>query len=123
MENKRRDFLKISAATIVGGFVATRVLGSSSIAQAQTPEVVKETDPQAQALGYKADATKVDVKKWAKRAGPAGAKQFCYNCTFFQAKGADPKTLKQAPCAIFANKLVEGKGWCNSWTENKAVKG
>lgn len=123
LKSERRNFLKLSAASLFGGMIATRVLSNASLAEAQTAEAVKESDPQAQSLGYHADAKKVDTKKWSKRAGAEGAKQFCYNCILFQAKGADPKTLKTAPCAVFANKNVEGKGWCNSWTQNPAVKG
>jgi High potential iron-sulfur protein len=123
VKTERRSFLKLSAASLFGGLLAARVLTNSNVAQAQTAEAVKESDPQAQSLGYHSDAKKVDTKKWSKRAGAEGGKQFCYNCILFQAKGADPKTLKQAPCAVFGNKLVDSKGWCNSWTQNPAVKG
>ncbi len=127
-DRKRREFLKTTAAGLLGGLVATRVLSNGAFAQAQgTPpgplEMVKESDPQSQALGYVADARKADTKKFPKRKGLEGSKQFCYNCSFYQAKSKDPKSVKTAPCAIFANKGVAAMGWCNTWTENKEVKG
>ena len=108
----------------VGALFATLPLFASSfkaLAAEGKIELVKETDPQAQSLGYHSDAKKVDTKKFPKRAGPAGAKQFCYNCQFFQAKG-DPKAAAQAPCQIFMGKEVPSHAWCNTWTQNAAVK-
>jgi hypothetical protein len=117
-ENKRRKFLKGSAASLLGGYVASKILREGDVAFAADVGEVKETDPQAQALGYYIDAKKVDTKKWTKRAGTDGANQFCYNCSLFQTpKGVDAKTVSSAPCPIFANKKVAGKGWCNSWAK------
>lgn len=120
----RRDFLKIGGASVLGAIVASKIALNSenAFAQAGKVEPVKESDPQAQALGYVTDAKKVDTKKYPKRAGAEGAKQFCYNCQFYQAKG-DAKASKEAPCTLFAGKTVSGQGWCNSWTQNPAVKG
>ena len=126
----RREFLKLGAAGIGFASVA-KILGFSSTAHAQgaaaAPKageaaLVKESDALAKSLGYYEDAKKVDVKKWPKRAGAEGAKQYCYNCQFYQAKG-DAKTSKQAPCTIFAGKAVKSHGWCNSWVQNPTVKG
>ncbi|MBI3555076.1 MAG: high-potential iron-sulfur protein [Deltaproteobacteria bacterium] len=83
---------------------------------ADAPVVLSEDDPMAKTLGYYKDASKVDVKKWPKRAAPEGKKQFCNNCQFFTADG---KT--QGKCQIFANKLVASKGWCNTWTAKPAA--
>ena len=120
---KRRDFIKTSGLTLLAAFVGAKILGRSLPAQAADVklEMVKESDPMAQSLGYIADAKKVDVKKWPKRAGADGAKQFCRSCQFFQAVG-DPLKAKSAPCTIFQNKGVEGAGWCNTWTQNPKVK-
>ena len=120
---QRRDLLKFGAIGIIGGVVGARLLGSTPAFADAALEMVKENDPQAQALGYRADAKKVDTKKWSKRAGAEGAKQFCYNCQFFQAGGKEPKSLKAAPCQILAMKGVPSGGWCNTWTQNPAVKG
>jgi hypothetical protein len=121
-DQNKRNFLKLSGFTIAAACLGAKVLSQASTAQAAdaAPEAVKATDPMAVSLGYSPDATKVDVKKFPKRAGAAGAKQFCYSCQFFQAKG-DPKAAKTAPCTIFSGKLVQNKGWCNTWTQNPKV--
>jgi hypothetical protein len=126
-ENSRRRFLKLTGGTFAGLFAAKILV--PSIANAEAPKaagpgaplvMVTEAEPLAKSLGYSADATKVDAKKWPKRAGAEGAKQFCYSCMFYQAKG-DPKKTDSAPCTIFANKGVHAKAWCNSWTKNPKV--
>lgn len=124
----RRTFLRLTGLTLAVGVVSSKLFKSSSHAQGAKPaakplEMVKPTDSQAQALGYYEDVAKVDVKKFPKRAGPEGAKQYCYNCQFYVTGAADPKTLPQAPCTIFANKGVKSKAWCNSWVQNPKVKG
>ena len=55
------------------------------------------------------DATTVDTAKFPKRAGDAGATQFCDNCQLYQ--GGD----EWGPCSIFPGKAVAAKGWCNAW--------
>ena len=124
MENNgRRGFLKLISTNFVMLLAARKVLAQGAGAKpGGTLEMVKESDPQAQALGYYADAKKVDLKKWPKRAGGEGAKQFCYNCQFYQATG-DAKKSKSAPCQILGMKGVTSLGWCNTWTQNPNVKG
>jgi acetoin utilization deacetylase AcuC-like enzyme len=68
-----------------------------------------EKDPQAVALGYAADATKVDAKKYPKYA----AGQVCTNCALYQGKPADT----WGGCPLFAGKQVAGKGWCTAWAK------
>ena len=129
LPNGRREFLKklmLGTLTAVpASMMASRILLGAAPAQAQAggakAPMVDEKDSAAMALGYRSDATKVDLKKYPKRAGAEGAKQFCYDCMFFQAVG-DPKAAKTAPCQIFAGKQVVSKGWCNSWTQNPKVK-
>lgn len=132
MKNKatRRELLKLSAAGVLGTVIGAKILGSSvqalaegAAAGAPPMEMLKETDPQAQALGYFLDAKKVDTKKWTKRATPEGAKQFCYNCQFYQTSAKDPKATQSAPCQILGMKGVTANGWCNTWTQNPKVKG
>lgn len=98
--------------------------GANLSARAETPKTVPlaEADPMAVALGYHNDAKKVDVKKWSKRAGPEGAKQFCYNCQLYKSTSGDPKSSLNGSCQIFPGKTVMGKGWCNSWVQNPQVK-
>lgn len=123
----RRDFLKKSGIGLFFSLplaLAANQLVFRRAAQAQKDEklvMIKPTDPTAQALGYYEEASKVDTKKWPKRAGAEGAKQFCYNCLFYQVKG-EPKKTKAGPCTIFGGKGVAAMGWCNSWALNPKVK-
>lgn len=95
-------------------FVLTVVAGSTALAasrvaaQAAAP-VLPETDPQAVALGYKADATKVDKAKYPQHQ----ATQVCGNCNFYQGKATDA----MAPCQLFGGKQVAAKGWCSAWVK------
>ena len=76
-------------------------------AQAQT--LVDENSPQAKALGYVADAKKVDPKKYPRYA----AGQVCSNCALYQGKPAD----KAGGCSLFPAKQVAGPGWCSAWVK------
>jgi hypothetical protein len=96
-------------------FVMTVVAGGSALAasrvsaQATASPVLSESDPQAGALGYKADGTKVDAAKYPQHA----AGQVCGGCNFFQGKPTDA----MAPCQLFAGKQVSGKGWCSAYVK------
>lgn len=76
---------------------------------AQAAPKVDEADPQAQALGYRADTSKVDEKKYPKHASA----QKCATCQLFQGKAGDAA----GGCPIFAGKEVSANGWCNSWVK------
>ena len=104
MKNSRRTFLIASL-----GVASTFVLSREALA-ADAPRLA-ESDPTAQALGYKEDATKVDKTKYTKYV----AGETCSNCSFYQGKPADA----WAPCPMFAGKQVAGKGWCSAY--NKKV--
>ncbi len=67
--------------------------------------MVAETDANAKALGYAADATKVDAKKWPRHAKG----QECLNCALYKGDA------KMGDCPLFAGKKVAAKGWCNSY--------
>lgn len=98
--NNRRVFMLQS-------LVGCAAVGSALKAQAQT--MVAESDAQASALGYKADATKVDKSKQPKYV----TGQVCANCALFQgAAGA-----AAGGCPLFAGKQVAGKGWCTAWVK------
>lgn len=118
--NKRRDFLKLAGLGVIATALTDKLVPSKAFAA--DAGVLSSKDPMAVQLGYIEDATKVDKKKWPKRDGAEGAKQFCYNCMFYQSTDADPSKSKAAPCQIFAGKSVKAKGWCNSWTQNPKVK-
>jgi hypothetical protein len=98
MSTNRRIFLMT---------VSAGAAGFSLGAQAQA--MVSDKDPQAAALGYAADATKADVKKFPKYA----AGQMCSNCALYQGKPADAA----GGCPLFAGKQVAGKGWCSAWAK------
>ena len=102
----RRNFLKLGIKT-GGGLLALSAIPLQLSAQ----DKVAEDEPLAQAMGYVMDATKVDTAKFPKRAGEAGANQFCHSCALF---GGDADS-EFAPCSIFQNRLVARNGWCNAW--------
>lgn len=103
MKQSRRTFLLTSL-----GAVSALALSSREASAADTP-MVSESDPTAQALGYKADASRVDKPKYPKYA----AGQDCANCSFYQGKPTDAA----APCPMFGGKRVAGKGWCNAYNK------
>jgi len=70
-------------------------------AHGQAGPKLDEGDPQAIALGYKQDTTKVDAKKFPKHT----AEQKCNGCQLYQGKAADAT----APCAIFGGKTSRAR--------------
>ena len=77
-------------------------------AMAEAP-MVAETDAQAAGLGYKADGSKVDKKKFPQYA----AGHQCGNCALFQGKAGDAA----GGCPLFAGTQVATKGWCSAWAK------
>lgn len=74
--------------------------------------LVDEKAPAAVALGYIADASKVDKTKHPQYvAGSA-----CANCALYQ--GAADSA--QGGCPLFPGKQVLGKAWCNAWAKKVA---
>jgi hypothetical protein len=102
----RRGFLKMGMKA-GGGMLAFSAIPLQLLAG----DNVTEDEALAQAMGYKLDASAVDTVKFPKRAGDAGAAQFCNNCALF----AGEADAEYAPCSIFQNRGVAGKGWCNAW--------
>ena len=102
----RRKFLKLGM-TAGGSALALSAIPINLVAE----DEVAEDEPLAQAMGYKLDASTVDTAKFPKRAGEAGASQFCNNCALYAGKAED----ELAPCSIFQNRPVRGAGWCNAW--------
>ena len=83
--------------------------GAALVTGAQAQAMLDEKDAQAAALGYVADAKRVDVKKYPKFA----ATQTCTNCALYVGKPAD----KAGGCPLFAGKQVAGAGWCSAWAK------
>lgn len=101
MKSSRRSFM-IGAV----GFASSLILSPEASAGAAP---VLESDANAQTLGYKTDASKVDRAKYPNfQAGQA-----CASCNFFQGKAGDAT----APCTIFAGKQVNAKGWCSAYVK------
>ena len=93
-------------------FILQSVTGLSAVAvagHASAQAMVAENDPQATALGYKADASTVDKAKQPKFA----AGQNCGNCALFQGKASDAS----GACPLFAGKKVSSKGWCSAYNK------
>jgi hypothetical protein len=97
MSISRRAFIFQSAA--IGSSVAFLSITNT---QAAAP-MVPETDPQAKAVNYVADAKK------SPKAKPG---QACANCALYQGGSASA-----GGCAIFAGKQVASAGWCSAWAK------
>lgn len=102
----RRGFIRMGVKA-GGGALALSVIPATLVAA----DEVMADEPLAQSMGYTPDATTVDTAKYPKRAGEAGAKQFCHSCSLYGG-GPDDET---GPCSIFQNRLVRANGWCNAW--------
>jgi hypothetical protein len=95
---RRRVIRLIATGAVVVPFGSTVPTGT-----AVTLEMVKESDPAAVALKYKADATKAPERK-----DPAA---LCENCNYYSGKpGSD-----NGACSALGDRLVAAKGWCESW--------
>jgi len=101
----RRSFLQLSTSS------GLALACGTSLAQTPAP-VLSEAEPQAQALGYVADAARVDKVKFPKYA-PG---QRCAACQLYQG----PPNAPMAPCAIFMGKQVAGPGWCSAFVPRAA---
>jgi hypothetical protein len=69
--------------------------------------MVDEKDAQAVALGYVADAAKVNKAKYKQFA----AGQHCGNCALYQG------TAATGGCALFPGKQVASAGWCSAYAK------
>ena len=103
-DNSRRRFIKLTAI----GLVATPFANALLNGTARAADMVGETDPQATALGYKADATKAEKR--------TDATATCANCNFYSGKAGEAS----GPCALFQGKLVAANGWCTAWAKKLA---
>ncbi len=92
-------------------FIMQLAAGSSLLAAgaAQAQAKIDEKDPQATAVGYLHDTTKVDAKKYPKH----NKAQKCSNCQLYQGKASDA----WGGCPLFAGKQVAGNGWCTAYAK------
>jgi len=93
--------------------VAGAALCWGRAAEAQT-NALDEKDPMAVAVGYVADAARVDARRYPKYV-PG---EDCAGCQFYLAK----PTEAWGPCTIFPRKLVAGKGWCDAFATRPPPK-
>lgn len=73
-----------------------------------TGGMVDEKSPQAQSLGYVADASNVDKAKFASFKEGSN----CAGCALYSAAGAE-----SGGCSIFPGQKVSAKGWCSAWAK------
>jgi hypothetical protein len=98
----RRRFLELAAGSAVVASGPLPVLGRA----ADLPHL-NESDPTAQALGYREDTTKVSATRYPNHR-PA---QNCGRCNFYKGTGA----AQWGPCLIFPGKAVHVRGWCSAY--------
>ena len=101
--NSRRHFIRLAACS-----GAALLAGREALAA--DPPMADEKDPTAAALGYVADATKVNKAKYPNYA----AGQICATCQFYQGNGAT------GACPVLGGKLVPAKGWCSAFAKKAA---
>jgi hypothetical protein len=100
-------------AMVKGGLIAGTLapvlglLAPQARGAALTP--LDPADPQAKALGFTTDSSKVDGSKFATHK----PNQKCGNCQQFQGKAGDAT----AGCTLFAGHSVPQGGWCQVWTQ------
>jgi len=99
--NPSRRVFMLQAVTVAGSTLLVQ--------QASAQAMVAETDPQASAIGYKSDATKVDKAKFPKYA----AGQSCSGCALYQGKAG----ASSGGCGMFPGKQVAAAGWCSAWVK------
>lgn len=102
----RRRLLLGLAATCAWRAAAAGEPGAA--AGAASAKRLDPRDPAALALGYVADATRVNP---AREPGYAPGHR-CENC--LQLQGRAGETYR--PCGAFGGQLVSVSGWCRAWT-------
>jgi High potential iron-sulfur protein len=105
---------KFSRRYIVkGGLIAGAIMPVAGLlsrhAMAAALPPLDPADPTAKALGFVADASKVDAKAYP----TFKPNQKCGTCAQFQGKAGDAS----AACTIFAGKSVPQGGWCQVWAQ------
>ena len=103
--NKPGSSRRVFMMQVAAGGSAIVAIG----ARAQGAPMVDEKDAQASALGYVADTTKADAKKFTKHSKD----QLCSGCTLYTGKAGD----KAGPCSLFPGKQVAAAGWCSAWVK------
>ena len=105
----RRSFFSTAAKAIVGLAVAPAFLRSlPAFADALLPLVDPSTDGMAKSVNYVSEAKK----------NPGSKGNKCATCALYTQK--EKRAGKDyGACALFPNKLVDSRGFCNSWSKKQ----
>lgn len=117
MNPSRRSFLKLSGLSLasipfLGGLL------TSTLAFADAPPLVKESDAMPKSLGFCANADK-PTKQCGDRKAKDRKDQYCHNCQLYTKLQGEGKT-EQGKCLLMPANSVPGSGWCKSWVKKPA---
>ena len=99
--SNRREFISKAATICLAGITAGKLTSLHA-----DGHMVSESDPNAKALGYVADASNAKSDKFK-----AGSN--CSNCALFQ--GGQGGQGDAGNCPLFGGKKVAAAGWCTAW--------
>jgi len=105
MQHKMTRRAMVKGSLLAGALVPA--LGLIRTAEADAPTPLDPNDPQAKALGFNTDASKVNAATNATY--KAGAK--CSTCAQYTGKAGDAS----GGCNIFVGHTVPAGGWCSVW--------
>lgn len=89
---------------LAGGLALAPLAPAMTPVPGQTPpQPVNEGDSTATALGYVADARRVDRKRFPGYRDD----QRCRQCALYKTEGPT--------CDTFAGRLIQAEGWCSVW--------
>ena len=118
--NRRQALQKFAFAlpVTVAAASAVRALAEAPAAKPAAPaapelKLLPDNDATAKALKYSPDATKATR---VDKMGVAGKDQACKNCQFYT-KAGEVKGQEVGKCLMLPAGMVNGNGWCMSWTK------
>lgn len=105
----RRTVLKAALIGMATAPLAAQLLRPARANAAEAIPTLSETSKTAQALGYVADAGKVDAQ-----ANPSYRPgQTCRNCSEYLGEAADA----QGGCTLVLGEYVLAGAWCKAWAQ------
>lgn len=124
----RRDFIRSSlvmtAAVSCGSWMlnpaevfSKEKKGTPSQGKKEVPlpagqTAVSESDPVANAIGFKHDIKDIDYAKFPQRKKPEAKNQFCKSCSLYTSVNEG-----WGKCQMLTTGLVAADGWCGSWNK------